>query len=343
MLNSAKTLGASLVSATGMQRLLHSRLHRHGLTIVMYHGVVRAPLPVSDWCFLEEDIFRQQIEYLSRNFRVLHLSDALKLLRQGAVEKPTAVVTFDDGYRNNFDVAFPVLKASGVPATIFLTTGFVDTADSIWFCHIIRALSLTRKSSLRWEDTEMDLSDARAKAAASARLQAAIKQRPAAETGALLRQIHQALEVEPTATFAPESPFRILDSAAIRALVESGLVEFGAHTVTHPILSRLSPQEQAKEIAGSVEAVTRLTGQACRFFAYPNGKARDYDAHTVGLLRNHGIEAAVTTAAGANDRDPSLLELQRYGVGADLDLPMFKLMVHHVMDHFSRRNQAAAG
>ena len=169
MMNFAKTLGASLVSATRLHRLLHSRLHRNGLTILMYHGVVREQLPVSDWCFLEDSTFRRQIEYLRRHFSIVPLSAAIELLRQSAVDKPTAVLTFDDGYQNNFDVAFPALQQYGVPATIFLTTGFVDSSNTVWLCQVIRAISETREPSLRWGDAELDLSDPRKKAMASAR------------------------------------------------------------------------------------------------------------------------------------------------------------------------------
>jgi peptidoglycan/xylan/chitin deacetylase (PgdA/CDA1 family) len=329
MMNSAKTLGASLVSATRLHRLLHSRLHRNGLTILMYHGVVREQLPVSDWCFLEDSSFRRQIEYLRRHFSIVPLSAAIELLQQDAVEKPTAVVTFDDGYQNNFDVAFPALQQDGVPATIFLTTGFVDSSNTVWFCHVIRALSETRKTSMQWGDAELDVSDPRKKAMASARLQAGLKASPPDQVHSLVQRIYQELDVDPLSSVEPGSPFRILNSSSIQTMVQSGLVEFGAHTQTHPILSLLSPEEQAREISGSVQAVERLTGQPCRYFAYPNGRPQDYDSGTVELLRNCGILAAVTTTRGSNEARHSLLELQRYGVGADLGMPMFQLLVHH--------------
>jgi peptidoglycan/xylan/chitin deacetylase (PgdA/CDA1 family) len=329
MMNSAKTLGASLVSATRLHRLLHSQLHRNGLTILMYHGVVREQLPVTDWCFLEDSSFRRQIEYLRRHFSIVSLSAAIELLQQGAVDKPTAVLTFDDGYQNNFDVAFPALQQFGVPATIFLTTGFVDSSNTVWFCHVIRAISETRKPSMRWDDAEFDLSDPRKKAMASARLQAALKERPPAEVGSLVQRICQELDVDLLSSLELGSPFRILNSSSIRTMLDSGLVEFGAHTETHPILSLLSPEVQAREISGSVQAVERLTGQPCRYFAYPNGRPQDYDSRSVELLRNCGILAAVTTTRGSNEARHSLLELQRYGVGADLGMPMFQLLVHH--------------
>lgn len=338
MMNSAKTLGATLVSATRLHRLLHSRLHRNGLTILMYHGVVREQLPVGDWCFLDCSLFRRQIEYLRRHFSIVSLSSAIGLLKQGAVDKPTAVLTFDDGYQNNFDVAFPVLQQHGVPATIFLTTGFVDSSAAIWFCHIIRALSSTRKQSMRWEAADLDLSQPRGRAVASARLQASLKKRSPEEIRSLVQRIYEELDVDPLSSFEPESPFRILSAGSIRTMLQSGLVEFGAHTETHAILSLLSPEAQSREISGSVDAVERLTGQPCRFFAYPNGRAQDYDSKTVELLRNRGILAAVTTTPGANDASTPLLELQRYGVGANLSMPMFQLLVHHFTAHFRDRN-----
>ena len=334
IVKTAKDLGATLVTASSVHRLVHSRFHRHGLTILMYHGVVRQPLPVSDWCFLDEASFRRQIEYISRRFAVVPLSLAVEMLQQGAVDKPTAAITFDDGYQNNFDVAFPVLENYGVPASIFLSTGFVDSADTIWFCHIIHALSQTRKKSLRWEDAELDLSDPQAKAQASARLQATLKQKAPAEIRSLVPHIYQDLGVVPVASFSQDSPFRILDGESIGRMVHSGLVEFGGHTETHSILSFLSPEEQGREVLGSVDAVERLTGQACRFFAYPNGRRADYNSKTLELLRERGISAALTTIAGPNDCQPSLLELQRYGVGPDLGMPMFQLLVHHFVDHF---------
>jgi peptidoglycan/xylan/chitin deacetylase (PgdA/CDA1 family) len=259
------------------------------------------------------------------------------------VDKPTAVVTFDDGYQNNFDVAFPVLQQHGVPATIFLTTGFVDSSDTIWFCHIIRALSCTRKRSMRWDNVDLDLSAPRKKSVASARLQAWVKEYPSAEVGSLLLRIYEELDVDPVSSFELESPFRILSSSSIRTMAQSGLVEFGAHTVTHAILSLLSPEDQWREISGSVEAVESLTGRPCRFFAYPNGRPQDYDSKTVELLQKRGILAAVTMTAGPNHALTSLMELQRFGVGADFGMPMFQWLRHHFMNHLRNQNYPKIG
>jgi peptidoglycan/xylan/chitin deacetylase (PgdA/CDA1 family) len=335
IVKAAKDLGATLVSASTLHRRLHQRLHRRDLTILMYHGVLREPLPISDPCFISAAAFRQQVEYLRRHFSVVSLANALELLQHDAVEKPTVVLTFDDGYQNNCDIAFPVLKEFGVPAIIFLATGLVNTSDSVWFCSVVRALSTTRKQSLQWEGEQMELSNPVQRSAASLKLQASIKQHPPAEVGPLVERLCEQLAVDALAKFEPGSPFRMLTSNSITRMVESGLVEFGGHTVTHTILSLLSPDEQRREILGSLEAVQSLTGQPCRYFAYPNGRPQDYNASTIEFLREGGVTAAVSTITGPNDSRTSRMDLKRYGVGPHLGMPRFELLAHHFMNHVS--------
>ena len=87
----------------------------------MYHGVVRKPLAVPDWCFISEQNFSRQMEYLHRNFKVVSLTQAAEDLRENRINEPTAVITFDDGYQNVCDVAYPLLSRLGLPATVFLS------------------------------------------------------------------------------------------------------------------------------------------------------------------------------------------------------------------------------
>ena len=339
--NSVKSLCAAALSASGLPRLLHSRFRRNELTILMYHGVLQDPLPVSDTCFLEASAFRRQIEYLLNNFSIVPLSRAVELLQGGAVDRPTVALTFDDGYQSNCDLALPVLKEFEVPATIFLTTGFVDSSDSLWFCHVIRALTQTKKRSLRWKDETLDLSEAGRRAVASNRLQADFKEHPPYEVQTLVRQLYEKLEVDGSAPFDPGSPFRVLNATSIQTMVQSGLVEFGAHTQTHAILGLLSQEDQKKEIANSVEEVRCLTGERCRFFAYPNGRPQDYNGTTVGLLGENGIRAAVCTSSGPNDSRTSLMALRRYNVGCNLSMPMFQLQAHHFIAHLPGSDQSS--
>lgn len=317
------------VAQAGLPRWLHRALPADRLTIVMYHAVVREPLPVTDWCFLEEAAFRDQLDYLARHFEVLFLSEAVERLRSGRFRRPTAAITFDDGFQNNCDVAWPALRERGLPATVFLVRGLIGTQDTVWYCRFNSALARARGTSLDWDGTRYDLSGPAARAAAGAALQARLKALPHPRLLAALDAIVRELGLDPQEPMGEESPYRMLSPEAIARMAASGLVEFGAHTHSHAILARLPSVERDIEIDRSLAAVAQLTGRPCRLFAYPNGSAEDYDAATVQALAERGVEAAVTTRGGPNGRGTPALELRRYGVGASVAPADFRLAVHH--------------
>jgi peptidoglycan/xylan/chitin deacetylase (PgdA/CDA1 family) len=329
MRRSAYSLGSILIAKTKIPQLFHRLVYQGELTIVMYHGIIRSPLMVNDWCFVDENSFRIQIEYIKRHFEFISLSEAVERLRNGEIKRPTAVITFDDGYQNNFDVAFPILYREKIPATIFLTTGLINTDDTVWYGRINLALSKTQRAEIEWNGYRFDLSTLDLKAKASAAIQDSLKDFGHTKLIATVRSIILELGDDPDCSIEMGSPFRMLDKKAIGEMATSGLIEFGAHTHHHTILSHLSDKERFNEIRQSIDTVYKLTGRPCRYFAYPNGRAEDYNVETIKDLETCGIQTAVTTISGPNDRMTPSMELRRYGVGADLPMAEFHLMVHH--------------
>ncbi len=315
----------------GMQvpELVHRRTCPRCLTIVMYHAVVEQPLPVDDWCFIPVERFTAQLEYLAQRFEVLPLAEAVDRLGQGAIERPTLAITFDDGFQNNHDVAFPILRRLGLPATMFLTTGLIGTDRTVWFCQLLDALARSSRPHLQWQGESLELGGRISRQRLSTRLQAALKRMPQPELQEEVSRIVSALGG--SGVVGRDSPFRMLNPESVGTMARSGLIEFGAHTRTHAILSRLSEAEQREEIAASVHATEALAGQPCRLFAYPNGRAEDYDRNTVAILREHGITAAVTTEPGANRAGGSPWALKRQGIGADTSLSGFRMQVNHAL------------
>lgn len=312
-------------------RFAHRALRPHRLTIVMYHAVAASPLPVEDWCFLDEATFRRQMDYLREHFDVLPLSEAVDRLRAGNVRRPAAVITFDDGFQSVRDVALDILRERGLPATVFLATGLVGTSDTIWYCRLNKALASTRRPWLQYEGGRIDLSTAAARARAGASLQARLKTKPHPRLLAELGGIVADLGDDPGSSIEAGSPYRILGKGAVAEMSASGVVEFGGHTRSHAILSLLAPPQRDDEIDSSLDAVAELTGRPCRLFSYPNGRAQDYDAGAVKRLETRGVRAAVTTRAGPNEPGTPPLELRRYGIGAGMGLPEFRFRVHHAM------------
>ncbi|MDB5448840.1 MAG: polysaccharide deacetylase [Phenylobacterium sp.] len=281
------------------------------LAILMYHAVIRDPLPVPDWCFLAEPHFRRHMEFIRAHCTVLPLAEALDRLQAGELQGPTVAITFDDGFQNVHDVAFPILRELGLPATTFLCTALVDGDDTLWFCRLNQAVTATRSTSLCWRGHDFDLADARARARSLVTLKALLKVLPHNELLDEVRGIVSDL-VDSAAVAEVAAPFRILDTESIRSMVASGLMEFGGHTLHHPIISRLPDDQLRTEILQSIHDTEALTGRPCRLFAYPNG---DYDARAIEILRSAGVTAAVTTLKGLNTAATPALELRRVGAG----------------------------
>jgi peptidoglycan/xylan/chitin deacetylase (PgdA/CDA1 family) len=291
---------------------------------------VRSPLNLYDWCFLDRDSFRSQLIYLKKHFDVIPLFVAVEAIRDGTLNRPTAVITFDDGYQNNYSVAFPILRELALPATIFLTTGFIDTDDTFWNLRLNLSLTNTNQTALPWNGKALDLSNAAARAKANVIIRRSLRDLPRAELMARMRRIIASLGEDPNKPIESHSPFRMLSRRAVEEMGDSKLVEFGAHSHTHPILARLSSEECKAEIEMSIRRVEELTGQACRCFAYPLGGREDYNQQTIDIVRRLGITAAVTAIPGPNDDKVSVLELRRYGAGPGDSMPAFQLTVHHM-------------
>ena len=298
--------------------------------ILMYHAVVKKPLKVFDWCFIQENEFEAQVSYLKSRFDIVPLADIPTLLHED-VRRPTAAVTFDDGFLNNYDVAFPILRRLRIPATIFLCTDLIDTDEILWFCRLNRALGDTPLTSFEWNGERYDLGTADARAAASKRLQAQLKRGTPYDLSDHVKAIITSLGGGLSKRLETNSPYRMLTCAAIHQMEQSQLVEFGAHTKSHAILKRLSPHDRKDQIEGSITAVEKLTGRPCRLFAYPNGQRDDYDEGCVDLLAAVGVKAAVTAIAGLNDARTPPLELKRIGVGGDVGFEDFKAILEGKM------------
>lgn len=321
--------------------LLQGALCPEGVAVLMYHAVVERPLPVPDWCFLDVEAFRQQLAYLADACQVIHLRDIPAWT--GGDGRPAVALTFDDGFENNYSTVFPILQALGLPATVFLATGLLDSDQAPWFCHVHDAVSRSSRAALTVEGRTYPLGDRRSRQTSSAALQNWLKQFPAPEIERRTREVVAAASGDTDSGFECDSPYRMLRSWQVREMAASGLVDFGAHTVSHAILSRLSPSDRKKEINESVRAVAGLLDAPCRLFAYPNGTRDAFGQSDMWSLSAAGIRLAVTTLPGPATRRTPELALPRYGIGSGMSFTRFRLVVHHLHYVLSRSLRSAAG
>src|SRR5262249_14358929 len=259
------------------------------------------------------DLFVAQLRALAAVRRVIGLSELVERLRRGDDVAGTAALTFDDGYRNNVTRAAPVLVDHRLPATFFLATGYVGTDRTLWTDRLDRAvLSLVRRrASVEVLGQRIDLRNAAQAAEGFQAAKRALKSLPLPEAEARVQELESLAAERGLPPAGPDELFMSWDEA--RSLASSGF-ELGAHSVNHPILSRLPFEEARAEILESQTRIEAEVGSCSPVFCYPNGKTEDYTPAIVELCRSH-FRAALSTGFGPA-RPTELFELRRIGPAA---------------------------
>ena len=299
------------------------------LLIACYHGVDDGPRAGRSWLLLHARELRRQLEHLGRHFQVLPIDEALARLWAGTLRRPTACITFDDGYRNNATHAHPILEALGLPATIYLATGLIGTERRLWTTRLELAFeqSPVRRLSLdEYGLGEVAPGPTPAAFRAARAVAAQLKRLSPAERQPRLEGLLAALERDGT---DDDGAFAMMDWDEARALADRGLVTFGGHTVDHEIVSRLDDAALARQVGGSIADVAAAfagprAGAISRTFCYPNGGPADFDGRAGAQVRAAGGTAALSTLPGLNARGTDRWALRRLVVGADMTLGDFR-------------------
>jgi len=263
-----------------------------GLLVLIYHRVLEQPDPLRSRT-VQATQFAAQMDVVASCFNVLPLPEALERLRSRSLPPRALAVTFDDGYSDNLTVALPVMRDRGIRPTVFVATGYLD--GGVMFNDAVT--EALRAAPARFDLTDLglgvlDLPDDAARRAAIGHLLRELKYRDPVER----RELATELSVRAGAE-APRD--LMLTSSQVRELHSAG-ADIGAHTATHPILTRLAPEDARRDIALGKAALESILHEPARLFAYPNGRpGDDYDHHHVAMVRELGFSAALSTAWGA--------------------------------------------
>lgn len=253
----------------------------------------------------DEKRFAAQMDLVGSCFSVLHLEDAARRLKEGRLPPRAACVTFDDGYANNFEVALPVLARKGIPATVFVSPGFLD-GGRMFNDTVIEAV---RRAPVHFDLRAEGLGEFRlsTNAARRATVDALLGRIKFLETAERLAKVDRIAEL----ACSPLPEDLMMTSDQLRRLHRAG-VEIGAHTIDHPILTSIDDESAMRQICGSKERLESILQTTIRTFAYPNGRpVRDYASRHVSMVRDAGFEVAVSTATGSADDDADLLQIPR--------------------------------
>ena len=293
----------------------------------MYHGVVEERLVPACWHQLPRGAFVQQMQWIKRHYDVLPLDEGLDRQAAGTLERPSAALTFDDGFLNNRTLAWPVLQHLGLPATIFLPTGVLGGHAALWpdRCHLAIAKSTANHLDGGFLGLgRLPLRTTSERASAISAVLRALKATPTEQRAAHEVTLRDELGRPP---LEEPGPFRLMGVEDVEAMAADPLIAFGAHTRTHPILSQCRDGVVREEVVESVRDVAGLVKQPARTFSYPNGRAVDFDDRARAAVEAAGLARAVSTESGFVDGNADPLALRRIAIGSDLSFDRFRLVV----------------
>jgi peptidoglycan/xylan/chitin deacetylase (PgdA/CDA1 family) len=288
------------------------------LSVLMYHRIgfeERTPQLDPSLLSATPAEFARQVKYLASKRRVLSLNELLEV-RRGRMELPrrSVVVTFDDGYRDFQEHAWPALRRHGVPATLFVPTAYPgDPGRAFWWDRLHAAFTTTaRRAPLSTAAGTLALGSVDERRLAARTLRDWVKRTTHDEAMAEVDRV--------TATLGGQPPPRcVMTWAEIRELARDG-VDLAPHTRTHPMIDQVTLGQAKQEILGSVADLEREVGHRSRAFAFPAGALTDA---VVRWLPQAGVELAFTTRRGANHLERiDWLRIRRINVGRRSPLPV---------------------
>jgi peptidoglycan/xylan/chitin deacetylase (PgdA/CDA1 family) len=324
--NKREFLAKSLGRLGVLWALEHSAaVQKPGLTVLTYHriGDPGTNLFYDPVISATPDAFEAQIKWLCSHFKLLTVGELAERIHTGSPwREPTALVTFDDGYRDNFEVAIPILQKHDVPATFFIPTSFLDSPELPWWDLVAYVVKQTQVRRFVVETVCGDSVSS-----------LEINLQTMSRTAAIMKIIRALLDE------AVDDERRFLDRLAVCAQVAvdapalggslfmswpqlrqlAGLdtrLTIGSHSVSHRNLARLDDDSQHGEVARSKHVLEAQLGREIRAFAYPYGWPGTYTHRTKAIVAEAGYRLAFTSREGTDrfeNFDP--WEISRLGVG----------------------------
>ncbi len=300
-----RVLVAACLYYSGLVKLALWWMQRSGphLIILNYHRAAGGNL-------------RRQLLYLRRHYRIMHLEDALeeyyltrKEKKQRGDRRIPLVLTFDDGYHDNYTHGFALARELQVPFTIFLVPGYIQSGEPFWWLEGERLVRSAQVDELTMEEHTYHLAQPEKRRALVQTIDFRLfHARSVAERESFLANTRKALGV-PSSVIEEEGALP-LTWAQVREMEESGLVSFGAHTMRHPILGYLAdPAEVQQEVGECRRVLEQQLGHPVRTFAYPVGKPEHIGEEGLQAVKEAGYRWALTTIEEVNNpqTDPYLL------------------------------------
>ena len=322
-----QTLSRRYEIAFGNRRKMQllRRATRQKFAILCYHRIGTGGIPL--FSELPTEVFEAQMRFLRLCYRIVSLDEICAELERPTRNGHAVAVTFDDGYRDLYSHALPILKRYQIPATVFLPVVSIETGQVPWYDRIFLALKVFSKNHLELtldRPRTFQLHSHQARLHAAAEIIQYLRTLPDLDRKAHCERLEEQVKLP-----SEELKDRMLTWDQVRVMGRAGIT-FGSHTMTHPVVSRLTEEQLETELCESKQLLEERIATPTRHFAFPFGKPADCGEAALPVLIRCAYRSAATTVEGTNAPGDSLYALRRTQVVNERSVPMFAFKLNQL-------------
>lgn len=294
-----------------------------GTIVLIYHRIFTPGIDSQLLCVTPEN-FEKQLLYLKKNYKILKIDKLIKYLKEKRTFRKGIIITFDDGYADNYEFAFPILERLKIPVTIFVCTDNIDKDEEMWSHQLEQIFYLNKNLPTKLSFTfngkkyVFNTQNNRPIKNTYNELHELIKSQNKKKRDEIIAILFNWSGVTKTT----KKYYRSLSSSELNKMSNSKYIEIGSHTISHHCLSKLSYDEQKEEIEESKKQLEKILNKKIFAFSYPFGRKRDYNFETLKIVKNN-YQIAFSNFPGVVRGKSNIYELPRFLV-RNWDINIFR-------------------
>ena len=289
------------------------------LTILLYHGVSKTEsVGIENYSgkHVRESVFLDQMKFIKKNCNILSIDDVVEISNEGKnYPHGSVVVSFDDGFRNNYTAAVPILDDLKIPAVFYIPSGMVGTNIMFWVDQLENCINSTEKKRVRIkldEICEYEISTDEEKIDAIENIKKFCKQNDKLRKEILAELIDQC-QVTPDSSYSKN--YEKITWEELHEMNNNRLFTIGGHSLYHDILSELELSVMRQDVLLSIKLLEYNLQTPIKHYSYPEGQPNHYNENVINALKDNGIICCPSAVNGINGYKTDLFDLKRIMVG----------------------------
>jgi len=288
--------------------------------VLLYHGVSQynnfQGIENFSKKHISRKLFFKQMLFLKKNCNVISINELEKYKKEKIIKKNTVIISFDDGFENNFKVAAPILKKFNLPCIFYISSGMIGKNDMFW---VDKIEDIINRTKIKYIDIilhkkiRFSLKSKLEKIKAVEQIKKYCKNISAIKKDKLINSLSNVLKIKPNNKYSKN--YRIMNWQQIKKLASNNLFEIGGHSFNHDILTRLPVSKMKRSIKQSITLLEKKLNKKIKHYSYPEGQSTDYNNEIKKYLKSLGIKICPTAINGVATLDEDNFEIKRIMVG----------------------------